>query len=323
MGRAGFGRAPTQPNRRFRAQNPLVNGNTNVGTAARVFNGLVNGAIVGSVFAGGLGMIAGGIAGAAGAVMVDRARQRDEQNDVRETQDVANMLVNDNGGIQPGTVRVHRGNGFVTALASDSTGGRTRVIRVRYGGDGLQARRQGIGRTGRDAERQQQTLDERNDLERSLLEILVRMSYSGNFGPGPGNNVILQPEESFEELIQRFGLGTENRGASQEVIDSYPVETVTKEEAGGEEDRKVSAEGKTPESGDEADGPETNQYSDLGTCNICLEDYKVGDQRKALSCPHGFHKDCIDKWLKVVASCPICKSPVEMYEGPGEPAGGS
>ena len=56
--------------------------------------------------------------------------------------------------------------------------------------------------------------------------------------------------------------------------------------------------------------------SELGTCGICLEDYREGELKKALSCPsrpHSFHKDCIDKWLKLDASCPICKNSVEIF----------
>lgn len=325
-------------NTRFsaRVQNPLVHGSGNVGTAARVFNGLVNGAIVGSVFAGMGGMIVGGIAGAAGGVMVDRARNREEQQEANETREVANMLANDGGGIQAGSVRVHRSNGHITALASDNHG-RNRVIRVRY----RDGRRSEIEQQSTNDEQVQQHIRARGDLERSLLEILVQMSYSRDFGPGPGPNVILQPEESFEELIQRFGLGNDNRGASQEVIDSYPVEVVRRvavndddddddsmdidieSESDDESDHKTSSsqhagEGKTPESDAEDESHhsmETDETSDLGTCNICLEDFKEGELKKTLACPnhpHCFHKDCIDKWLKLVASCPICKNDVGM-----------
>ena len=48
--------------------------------------------------------------------------------------------------------------------------------------------------------------------------------------------------------------------------------------------------------------PEENRQ-----CVICFEDFKVGEQRKTLQCCHGFHDTCIDQWLKVNASCPICR----------------
>ncbi|KAL7427982.1 hypothetical protein ACHAXH_000727, partial [Discostella pseudostelligera] len=203
---------------RGQANNSTVRGRNSgsVSQLSRIFNGLVNGAIIGSVVGGAGGMLIGGLAGAAGGAMVDRARQSVEENELRETANVANMLANEGGGIEAGTVRVHRANGHLTALASVGQG-QNRLIRVRYG-----PRLAGV----QNAELQQRMMDESmSDLELSLLETLVRMSYARG-GTGLGNNIILQPEESFEELIQRFGLGTENRGASAEVIDSYPVEIV-------------------------------------------------------------------------------------------------
>merc|ERR1719420_2908393 len=45
------------------------------------------------------------------------------------------------------------------------------------------------------------------------------------------------------------------------------------------------------------------------TCNVCLEDFKCGDEvRKLNACPHAYHKECIDRWLSRVPSCPICKA---------------
>merc|ERR1711959_814251 len=45
------------------------------------------------------------------------------------------------------------------------------------------------------------------------------------------------------------------------------------------------------------------------TCNICLEEFKCGDEiRKLNTCPHTYHKECIDRWLSRVPSCPICKT---------------
>jgi len=43
-------------------------------------------------------------------------------------------------------------------------------------------------------------------------------------------------------------------------------------------------------------------------CNICLENFEMGDEMRILKhCEHAFHKECIDRWLGQVASCPVCK----------------
>mmetsp|Transcript_14830 Transcript_14830/g.22656 ORF Transcript_14830/g.22656 Transcript_14830/m.22656 type:complete len:291 (-) Transcript_14830:189-1061(-) len=99
------------------------------------------------------------------------------------------------------------------------------------------------------------------------------------------NQGITNPDHmSYDELLERFGVGTENqrRGASPEQIESLPLATVADE--------------KEPQL----------------TCNICLEDFQKGDEiRKLPHCSHTFHKQCIDRWLSQVASCPICKKELD------------
>ncbi|XP_041989713.1 uncharacterized protein LOC121741084 [Salvia splendens] len=41
-------------------------------------------------------------------------------------------------------------------------------------------------------------------------------------------------------------------------------------------------------------------------CSICLEDYDEGDDLGILDCKHEFHKSCIEKWLLLKNTCPIC-----------------
>ncbi|XP_074286368.1 E3 ubiquitin-protein ligase At1g63170 [Silene latifolia] len=45
-------------------------------------------------------------------------------------------------------------------------------------------------------------------------------------------------------------------------------------------------------------------------CCICLAKYANNDELRELPCSHLFHKDCVDKWLKINALCPLCKSEV-------------
>ena len=100
---------------------------------------------------------------------------------------------------------------------------------------------------------------------------------------------------TFEDLLQQFGFPTDDddhnqhnrsRGATPELINqrSY-FQTLDIKEA--------------------IEELEENQ----SMCNICLEEFKRGDEMRKLNhCSHAFHKECIDRWLSQVASCPICKN---------------
>ncbi|XP_043718797.1 RING-H2 finger protein ATL70-like [Telopea speciosissima] len=47
-------------------------------------------------------------------------------------------------------------------------------------------------------------------------------------------------------------------------------------------------------------------------CSICLADYKGTDMIRLLSdCGHIFHVNCVDPWLRLHPTCPVCRnSPV-------------
>ncbi|ESQ43099.1 hypothetical protein EUTSA_v10015768mg [Eutrema salsugineum] len=48
-------------------------------------------------------------------------------------------------------------------------------------------------------------------------------------------------------------------------------------------------------------------------CTICLEEFKEGQEVGTLPCGHEFDNKCIEKWLKVGHTCPLCR-----YELPCE-----
>ncbi|MED6220030.1 hypothetical protein PIB30_041201 [Stylosanthes scabra] len=50
-----------------------------------------------------------------------------------------------------------------------------------------------------------------------------------------------------------------------------------------------------------------------GECVVCLEDFGVGALVKEMPCKHRFHPNCIEKWLGIHGSCPVCR-----YEMPVE-----
>ncbi|KAJ7519623.1 hypothetical protein O6H91_20G046800 [Diphasiastrum complanatum] len=50
-------------------------------------------------------------------------------------------------------------------------------------------------------------------------------------------------------------------------------------------------------------------HADATSCSICLSDYKDGELLKMLpDCRHVFHAQCIDSWLRLHATCPMCRT---------------
>lgn len=53
-----------------------------------------------------------------------------------------------------------------------------------------------------------------------------------------------------------------------------------------------------------------------GTCPICLSEYQPKETLRSIpECNHYFHADCIDEWLKLNGSCPLCRNSPESSIG--------
>ncbi|XP_021769586.1 RING-H2 finger protein ATL70-like [Chenopodium quinoa] len=49
--------------------------------------------------------------------------------------------------------------------------------------------------------------------------------------------------------------------------------------------------------------------STVSCCSICLADYKGKDVLRLLpECGHAFHLKCVDPWLRVHPTCPVCRT---------------
>ncbi|XP_031278815.1 putative RING-H2 finger protein ATL69 [Pistacia vera] len=52
------------------------------------------------------------------------------------------------------------------------------------------------------------------------------------------------------------------------------------------------------------------------TCPICLSEYQPKESLRTIpECEHYFHADCIDEWLKMNATCPLCRNSPESSAG--------
>ncbi|KAA8525346.1 hypothetical protein F0562_007236 [Nyssa sinensis] len=103
---------------------------------------------------------------------------------------------------------------------------------------------------------------------------------------------------------------TQNRGATPESINSLPTyKFKIKKNRNGNDRENNSGAG---EGGVVAAGTEKERVisGDDAVCCICLAKYGNNDELRELPCSHFFHKECVDKWLKINALCPLCKAKV-------------
>lgn len=103
---------------------------------------------------------------------------------------------------------------------------------------------------------------------------------------------------------------TQNRGATTESINSLPTYKfkIKKNKNGNDRETNSGAgEGGVVAAGTEK---ERTISGEDAVCCICLAKYANNDELRELPCSHFFHKDCVDKWLKINALCPLCKSEV-------------
>jgi hypothetical protein len=91
-------------------------------------------------------------------------------------------------------------------------------------------------------------------------------------------------------FIMRVMYPPERRGASDQLINTLPEHQytgLTEATYGGRLIDKDDAE-----------------------CAICLGRYEIEDPIRVFQCKHHFHKECVDRWLGICATCPLCVRPV-------------
>ncbi|KAL2484865.1 RING-H2 finger protein ATL32 [Abeliophyllum distichum] len=69
-------------------------------------------------------------------------------------------------------------------------------------------------------------------------------------------------------------------------------------------------------------GSSANNYknsSPESECAICLSMFQQEEKVKVLPiCHHGFHSECVDKWLRTRSSCPLCRALIRHGQGDSE-----
>jgi len=45
-------------------------------------------------------------------------------------------------------------------------------------------------------------------------------------------------------------------------------------------------------------------------CAICRMEFEADDELRVLRCGHAEHAECIDQWLAVNKSCPLCQTEI-------------
>ncbi|XP_023644378.1 E3 ubiquitin-protein ligase At1g63170 [Capsella rubella] len=99
---------------------------------------------------------------------------------------------------------------------------------------------------------------------------------------------------------------SQTRGATAEAINALPVYRFKSK---SRNDLEFSEEG---EGGFLLSGSQKKRLisGEDASCCICLTRYGDDEAVRELPCSHVFHVDCVDKWLKINATCPLCKSEV-------------
>ncbi|KAJ0728573.1 putative transcription factor C2H2 family [Helianthus annuus] len=79
--------------------------------------------------------------------------------------------------------------------------------------------------------------------------------------------------------------------------ESLRVDDLSQETIGQEHSVKIG--GKSDEAKEEVD-----------ICAICLQEFEMGETYMAFECKHGYHQECIEKWLQKKKNCPVCRAHV-------------
>jgi hypothetical protein len=61
-----------------------------------------------------------------------------------------------------------------------------------------------------------------------------------------------------------------------------------------------------------AEEGKTDDDRPSGECCCCQEPFGPDKAIKRTSCQHYFHEECLEKWLKMATTCPICRLDLDL-----------
>ncbi|KAG5523381.1 hypothetical protein RHGRI_035258 [Rhododendron griersonianum] len=111
---------------------------------------------------------------------------------------------------------------------------------------------------------------------------------------------------------------SQTRGATPESINALPIYKFKLTKTGDNQETNSGIS----DGGVFAAGTEKERVisGEDAVCCICLAKYAENDELRELPCSHFFHVECVDKWLKINASCPLCKYEVGESNGNASPS---
>ncbi|PSR96105.1 E3 ubiquitin-protein like [Actinidia chinensis var. chinensis] len=110
---------------------------------------------------------------------------------------------------------------------------------------------------------------------------------------------------------------SQTKGATPESINALPVYKFKLKTNSHDQEINSVVDGGVMAAGTEKERAIAGEDA---VCCICLAKYAENDELRELPCCHFFHVECVDKWLKINASCPLCKYEVGKSNGSSSPS---
>jgi hypothetical protein len=129
--------------------------------------------------------------------------------------------------------------------------------------------------------------------------------YGGNDGLDEDEEEMEEEEEEDNELVPAITRASEGESYEVDYEDNYGYEDIDGLEE-DEEEMMVEEEINWFIPADKSciEELEMVKVDEVAKCVICFEDFNVGVR---LPCSHMFHANCIQDWLLVGNSCPLCR----------------